>query len=112
MIRTLSVLALVAAASTLAACAAESKPSATPTPAPAPAAGGAPVSLAPVKMEPSANYPLDTCVVTGEKLGSMGDRIAYKVGDTEVQLCCKMCVGKLTADPAKYVAMVQAAAKK
>lgn len=77
---------------------------------PAPAAGGA--AAAPVKVEPSKDYPLKTCVVSGEALGSMGAPQAYKVGDVEVQLCCPMCLAKFNADPAKYAAMVTAATKK
>lgn len=67
---------------------------------------------APVKVEPSKDYPLKTCVVSGEALGSMGAVEAYKVGDVEVQLCCAMCLAKFNADPAKYAAMVTAATKK
>lgn len=76
----------------------------------APATGGA--AAAPVKVEPSKDYPLKTCVVSGEALGSMGAPQAYKVGDVEVQLCCAMCLPKFNADPAKYAAMVTAATKK
>lgn len=77
---------------------------------PAPAGGG--VAAAPVKVTPSKDYPLKTCVVSGEPLGSMGDIQAYKVGDVEVQICCPMCLAKFNADPAKYAAMVTAATKK
>lgn len=97
MIRTLT--ALVLAGAFAVGCTAKSE-SAAPSGAPG-------AALAPVKVEPSKDYPLKTCVVSGEELGSMGDRVAYKVGDVEIQLCCKMCVGKLQADPQKYVAMVR-----
>ncbi len=100
----LAVVALFA----LAACG-EEKPTVV-VQAPAPAAGGA--AAAPVKVEPSKDYALKTCVVSGEPLGSMGDIQAYKVGDVEVQLCCPMCLAKFNADPAKYAAMVTAATKK
>jgi hypothetical protein len=103
-IRTLPVLVLAGALA--AGCSAKSEPAApaaAPSGAPAPAA-----ALEPVKVEPSKDYPLKTCVVSGEELGAMGDRVAYKVGDVEVQLCCKMCLGKLKADPQKYIAMVTA----
>lgn len=36
-------------------------------------------------------YPLETCLVSGEKLGSMGDAFVFAEGDQEVQLCCKSC---------------------
>lgn len=60
-------------------------------------------------MEPSANYPLATCVVSGEDLGAMGDRIAYSYDGTEVQLCCAGCVGKFKDNPASYLAKIPAA---
>ena len=43
-------------------------------------------------------YPLDTCVISGKKLGSMGDAVVFVEGDQEVQLCCKSCrkVSKVT----------------
>lgn len=62
-------------------------------------------------------YPLDTCVVSGEALGSMGDAYVhiYKEEgkpDREVRLCCKSCLKKFSKDPAKYVAKIDAARAK
>lgn len=59
------------------------------------------------------NYPLDACVVTGEKLGADADEkpIDVMVGTTLVKLCCKGCMKKLQKDPARYVAIVQGKAK-
>jgi hypothetical protein len=36
-------------------------------------------------------YPMETCVISGEKLGSMGDPVVFTEGDQEVQICCKSC---------------------
>jgi hypothetical protein len=49
-------------------------------------------------------YPLTTCVVTGNDLGSMGDeqRIVYQ--GQEVKFCCEPCVDKFKKNPAKYLA--------
>lgn len=49
-------------------------------------------------------YPLTTCVVTDNDLGSMGDeqRIVYQ--GQEIKFCCKPCVGKFMKNPAKYLA--------
>lgn len=63
----------------------------------------------------SAEYPLDTCVVSGEMLGEMGTPIDYihkEEGkpDRLVRFCCKMCVGKFKKDPAKYLKRLDAAA--
>lgn len=53
-------------------------------------------------------YPLQTCVVSGEKLGGMGQPVDYVVKNQLVRLCCGGCIDKLTADPDKYLAMVKA----
>ena len=52
------------------------------------------------------DYPLDTCVVTGEKLGSMGDPIDYVFGNRLVRFCCKGCIAKFEANPGKYLAQL------
>lgn len=46
------------------------------------------------------------CPVMDEKLGGMGNPIKVMIGDKPVFLCCKGCVKKITAEPAKYLAMV------
>jgi hypothetical protein len=56
-------------------------------------------------------YPLTTCVVTGEKLGSMGDPVDYVYGNRLVRLCCSACVPKFTKNPGKYLAMLDAASQ-
>lgn len=49
-------------------------------------------------------YLLDTCVVSGEKLGSMGEPIVIQLEGRTVKLCCAGCEDQLRADPAKYLA--------
>jgi YHS domain-containing protein len=49
------------------------------------------------------SYPLDTCVVSGNKLGSMGKVITKTHEGQEVKFCCKPCIKKFDKDPAKYV---------
>ncbi len=61
-------------------------------------------------------YPMNTCVVSGEELGGMGDPYVYtykEAGkpDREVRFCCKMCVGRFEKNPAKYLAKLDAAAE-
>ncbi|MCU0793380.1 MAG: hypothetical protein MUE42_11155 [Opitutaceae bacterium] len=63
----------------------------------------------------SSTYPLTTCVVSGEALGSMGDAYVHlhkETGkpDRKVRLCCKGCLKKFTKDPAKYLGKLDAAA--
>jgi hypothetical protein len=48
-------------------------------------------------------YPLDTCIVSDEKLGSMGKPIALVHEGQEVKFCCKGCVGEFKEDPTKYL---------
>lgn len=59
----------------------------------------------------SAAYPVDYCVVSGEKLGEMGDIVEVVIDGRTVKLCCTMCEADLRADPAKYLAMLDSAAK-
>lgn len=37
-------------------------------------------------------YPLDVCIVTGEKLGAMGDPVVKLYDGREVQFCCAGCI--------------------
>jgi len=60
-------------------------------------------------LPPSADYPLKVCVVSGEKLGSMGKPHVIKHEGTEVQFCCKNCVKDFNADPKKFLAKIEAA---
>jgi hypothetical protein len=60
-----------------------------------------------------AAYPLTTCVVSGEKLGSpdMGPPVDYihkESGkpDRLVRFCCKGCIKDFKKDPAKYLKMI------
>jgi hypothetical protein len=64
-------------------------------------------------------YPLKTCVVSGEALGSMGDFVTYvhkQAGqpDREIRFCCEGCIDDFKADPAKFLKKLDeaAAAKK
>ena len=65
----------------------------------------------------SSAYPLDTCVVSGEKLGEMGAPVDYIYKedgqpDRLVRLCCKMCIAKFKKDPAKFLKLIDEAANK
>lgn len=54
-------------------------------------------------------YPLATCVVSGEELGAMGKPVDFVYEGRLVRFCCPMCEKKLTADPAAYLAKIDAA---
>jgi YHS domain-containing protein len=51
-------------------------------------------------------YPMDMCLVSGEKLGSMGDPIDRLHGVTLVRFCCKGCIRAFDKSPEKFVAKV------
>ena len=48
-------------------------------------------------------YPKNTCIVSGNTLGSMGPVITEVHQGQEVKFCCKPCIKKFAADPAKYL---------
>ncbi|CAN5788012.1 hypothetical protein BH11VER1_BH11VER1_37830 [soil metagenome] len=52
----------------------------------------------------STPYPLNVCLVSGNELGSMGKPITKVYEGKEVKLCCKPCIKKFDANPAKYLA--------
>ena len=49
-------------------------------------------------------YPKSTCIVSGNKLGSMGPVITQVHQGQEIKFCCKPCTEKFAANPAKYMA--------
>jgi len=54
-------------------------------------------------------YPLKTCVVSGDKLGEMGNPYVFVYKGREIKLCCKGCLKDFKKDPAKYVKQLDAA---
>lgn len=55
-------------------------------------------------------YPLDTCLVSGDKLGgSMGAPVDYVVANRLVRFCCKACIKQFEGDPPKYLSKLAAA---
>jgi hypothetical protein len=65
------------------------------------------------------DYPTETCVVSGDKLGEMGDPIDYlytqKVDGKEqtrlVRFCCKGCIKSFKKEPAKFLKKLDEAAE-
>jgi YHS domain-containing protein len=58
------------------------------------------------------SYPLKTCIVSGEKLGEMGDPYVFKYEGREIKFCCQSCVKDFKKDPAKYLKKIDEAAAK
>ena len=56
-------------------------------------------------------YPLETCIVSDEKLGEMGKPFAFTHEGQEFKLCCKSCQKDFKKDPAKYVKKLANAGK-
>lgn len=52
-------------------------------------------------------YPLDTCIVSGNKLGTMGKVVVRSHEGQEIKFCCKPCVKKFEANPAKYLSKLK-----
>jgi hypothetical protein len=48
-------------------------------------------------------YPLETCLVTGTRLGSMGDPVVKVYDGQEIRFCCESCVPEFESDPAKFL---------
>jgi len=48
-------------------------------------------------------YALETCVVSGSPLGSMGDPVELVAGDTLVRFCCAGCIPTFKEDPSAYL---------
>lgn len=55
------------------------------------------------KKEEVKPYKLDTCIVSGEKLGEMGEPFVFTHEGQEIKLCCKSCKKKFDKDPAKHL---------
>ena len=49
-------------------------------------------------------YPLTTCVVSGEALGSMGDPVVKERDGVTVKFCCENCLPEFEKDPETYLA--------
>jgi YHS domain-containing protein len=48
-------------------------------------------------------YPLDTCIVTENRLGSMGTPITKVYDGREVKFCCAPCVDEFEASPKEFL---------
>lgn len=55
-------------------------------------------------------YPLDVCLVSGEKLGGHGAPYVFVHEGQEIKLCCKSCLKDFRAEPAKYLQKLASAA--
>jgi YHS domain-containing protein len=101
-------LTLIAVLLIVASCATES----TQTPVAA-APQSAAVENAKPKAAPKPKpYPLETCLVSGEGLDEMDERVATVHEGQTFEFCCKPCLVKFKKDPDKYVAKLAAATRR
>jgi len=114
--RLVASLALVLGVVTFSGCGSE--PAAKPAAAPAKPAGDAAVgdaeakALAGLSAEDRALAVKQAiCLVSGEKLGSMGTPYKVQVKGKTVFLCCDGCKDDLLADPDRYLAKLAPAEK-
>lgn len=57
-------------------------------------------------------YKLKTCIVSGDKLGEMGEPYVYEYEGRQIKFCCKGCVKHFKKEPAKYVKKIEEAEAK
>lgn len=58
----------------------------------------------------SENYPIDYCIVSEDPLGNMGEPANVIVAGRLVKICCPGCSRALEREPAKFIALLDAAA--
>lgn len=74
---------------------------ASPPPLPSPATVTKPAEKKIVqKAKP---YPLKTCLVTGDGLDDMDERVSLVYKGQTFEFCCKPCIKKFNKNPEKYV---------
>ena len=65
------------------------------------------LTLASTALAADKPYTLDTCIVSGNKLGTMGKVVVKSHEGQEIKFCCKPCVKKFDANPAKYLSKLK-----
>jgi YHS domain-containing protein len=55
------------------------------------------------------DYPLETCVVSGQPLDAMGGPVDYVHANELVRFCCKGCVSQFEKNPTKYMEKIHEA---
>ena len=66
-------------------------------------------SAAPTTAQNAQVYPLNWCIVSGEKLGEMGAPVAYTYQGREIKFCCRGCIKDFEREPARYLARLDSA---
>jgi hypothetical protein len=61
------------------------------------------ISSLPAAEPATKPYPLTTCLVTGNDLGSMGDEKVIIYEGQTIKFCCAPCETRFRKNPAKYL---------
>jgi hypothetical protein len=69
------------------------------------------VASAQDKKDAPKPYPLDKCIVSDEKLDSMGKPYVFTHEGQEIKMCCKSCLKDFKKDTAKYLKKLEGAGK-
>ena len=48
-------------------------------------------------------YPLTECIVSDNKLGSMGDPVTRVYNGQQIKFCCRPCIKKFEADQERFL---------
>jgi YHS domain-containing protein len=52
-------------------------------------------------------YPLDTCLVSGERLGAMGTPPEIVYQGQQIKFCCKNCIPDFEKEPEKFLSKMK-----
>jgi YHS domain-containing protein len=64
---------------------------------------GCTTNPAPSAQAAAKPYPLDYCLVSGDKIGAMGRPIVLVYHGQEIKFCCADCPPEFNKDPEKYM---------
>ena len=84
---------------------------ANPTPAAIPETAAASAKTTKKAVAKPKPYPLKTCLVTGDGLDDMDERVSTVYEGQTFEFCCKPCLKKFNKNPGKYVKALQKATK-
>jgi len=82
---------------------------ASPTPAATPETAVASAKVTKKTAAKPKPYPLKTCLVTGDGLDDMDERVSVVYEGQTFEFCCKPCVKKFYKNPGKYVRALEKA---
>jgi hypothetical protein len=52
-------------------------------------------------------YVLKICIISGDKLGEMGEAYTFEFEGREIKLCCKGCLKDFKKEPAKWIKKIE-----